>query len=249
MNRRFVPVDIAPLKISLPLLAFVAGVVDVVCFFGLFHVFAAFITGTLIILVGEIAQSEGEYSLRFVIILVFAIGAVGWSFLVDLLRTWPLLLPAMLAVEGVFLLVFATMGTIAAPLAAGYALPSIILGMIAATAMSLQNVLMATSLRSHLPTTVMTGNTVHLLRSANIIFRNRLFANEEPAVLADAKTHLRDRLRALTSFTVGVLFGGAGLKLVGFAVVAVPAALLIAVAVIHAWRALQAEAETGAERH
>ncbi len=246
MTRRHDQPKISPLTLSLPLLGFIAGVVDVVCFFGLFHVFAAFITGTLIIFLGEVAQFEGHYSLRFVIIATFVIGAIGWSLLVDFYSGRRLLLTSMLTVEGVLLLAFAVLGTAAAPLVSGADLASIVLGIIAAVAMSLQNVLMATSLSGQMPTTVMTGNTIHTLRSANVIFRS-WFGKEAPADVAEARTRLRRRLSALASFAIGVVFGGVGLKFVGFAVVAVPAVLLLGAAFMHARQALDGAPGDGAE--
>ncbi|HMB77514.1 MAG TPA: DUF1275 family protein, partial [Kiloniellaceae bacterium] len=63
----------------LPLiLAFAAGYVEAICFIGLFRTFATFITGTLMVLVIELVESEPGYLNKAVVFFSFFACTLLW---------------------------------------------------------------------------------------------------------------------------------------------------------------------------
>ncbi len=124
-------------------LAFVAGLVDVVCYLGLFHTFVAFVTGTLIILGEQLIVQDGHPRLKSVVILGFFVATVFWVQVIRRFEGATIPVPALLATEAALLGAFVLCNIILTPIINPTDPDAITLALFGVVAMSLQNTLMA----------------------------------------------------------------------------------------------------------
>lgn len=176
----------------LGVLAFVAGAVDTTTFLSLSGLFAAHVTGNLVILGATLVlhHPQGVWSKVFALP-VFAISVWVVSVTVDVLRQrcsdMPrLLLGAELALLCVGLAWFAAFGPFPNP-DSPRALPG---GMVLVAAMAVQNALNVIALANAPPTTAMTSNMTRLLVDLAKLMVGRNLASGERARLRQQSAHL-----------------------------------------------------------
>lgn len=214
-------------------LSFCSGFVDVTCFIGLYHSFTAFITGTAIIMCSELFRPDSLLWIRTVILSTFVVSAVVWVHVVRaMMRTqWPVV-RICLALECLFLVLFAvsamTLPVTADVLAAGTTLALVF----ATVATSLQNVTMQILLSFHTPTTVMTGNLMRFVVTTVERLSGDWIDSGAKVDAPDRKSAGQHYGYSLASFLVGGVLGAWSIQTIGFAGILLPAALLAAMALL-----------------
>jgi uncharacterized membrane protein YoaK (UPF0700 family) len=204
------------------LLAFVAGFVDVQCYLGLAHAFAAFMTGTLIVLGSELADPTPGVLIRVVMIATFVPSVALASLALRELRRRlddEAIVRRFVGAEACLLAAMMLAGGLMQPLP-GVGWQMMAVAVAAVMAMSVQNVLMVHLLAFHPATTVMTLNMIHVIGYA-------LGAVAPPAPPRTNASEIRRYAWAVVPFLLGVTSGGFGYRWWGFWSVAVPVAALV----------------------
>lgn len=209
-------------------LAFVAGFVDVHCYLGLSQTFAAFMTGTLIALGAELAVPTPGASTKAAMIATFVPAVIAAAFGLKLLRRRlgdEAAIRHLLLAEALLLVVMMLLGGVLAPPPGAGGGMSVIVGMAAVVAMSVQNVLMVHLLAYHPATTVMTLNMTRMIGHAVGAMPPHPGPDGAPAPSNAAEA--RRYAAAIAPFLVGVAAGAVGYLWLGFWSVAVPVAALL----------------------
>jgi uncharacterized membrane protein YoaK (UPF0700 family) len=184
-------------------LSIVAGSVDVICFLGLGGLFAAHITGNLVVLAAHIV-TRGSTPLAPILSVPVFIAVLGFTRLVaaGLEKTHHGTLRPLLTLQFVLLVSFLTVRV-----AAGSSLdpdePSaVVAGMLGVAAMAVQNALVQISLVGAPATAVMTTDiTVFVMDVGAMLFRR------DPNEVARARIRARHTWPPIVGFTVGCGLG------------------------------------------
>jgi uncharacterized membrane protein YoaK (UPF0700 family) len=204
------------------LLAFVAGLVDTCGFVALFGLFTAHVTGNFVLIGAAIADYHGGLIAKLLALPLFVI-------VVALARSATLLLEGrrknaavpLLGFQILFLSGFLACGLLSAPMHDGDAPLAVLTGMLAVTAMAIQNAASRTVFTMHTPTTVMTGNVTQVIIDLVDLSFGR--AN------AEARLRVRKMVPAILTFTVGALCGALGYVFVHFWCLLLPIAILVVI--------------------
>lgn len=228
------PEDIRHSEQALPvLLSFVAGFIDVICYLALFRTFTAFVTGTLLILATELVHEDAELITKVVVIATFMASLFVWVMLIRRFWGHRHLRAAFLGIEAVLLLLFMVVGLALSPLRSSDAPETTAVAVIAVLAMSLQNALMALSLRAHVPTTVMTGNLTRFVISAvDMAGLGGVSAQKDAEAAFKTRRDLRHYLYVLAAFIVGAALAAFSYAAAGFYATLCPVAILLVLAVM-----------------
>jgi len=214
------------LKLLPGALSVIAGSADIISFLGLNGLFAAHITGNLILIAARIVNGSavGFAHLLSVPVFVLVLGltrllvagldAAGIASLRPLLLLQFLLLAGSLALG------------VAGPPVATDAAKSILVGMLLVSAMAVQNALVQISLKGAPSTAVMTTNITRLMMDVGEV----LFAKHSTQA-AEARRRAQHTWPAIVGFIAGAGLGAACFGAVGIWSLALPTGLaLIAVA-------------------
>ncbi len=204
------------------LLSFVAGFVDTCGFVALFGLFTAHVTGNFVLIGAAIADYHGGLIAKLLALPVFVI-------VVAVTRTLTIALEdrrknaavPLLALQILFLAGFLACGVAAVPLPDGDAPMVIVIGMLAVTAMAIQNTASRTVFIMHTPTTVMTGNVTQVVIDLVDLSLGR--------GAAEARLRIRKMVPAILTFTIGALAGALGYVFAGFWCLALPIVLLMVI--------------------
>ncbi len=216
-NRPLVPI----------LLAFCACFVDVVCILGLFHTFTAFISGTLVVLCVEVFHQSENALLKVFVLAMFLAATLFWYLAVTrLVGLRKVSVGGLFAVEAALVALFMLVAGLGDPQTAG-PLSAVTLTAVGLStiAMSLQNVIMLTILNNHVPTTMMTGNSLKLVIGIADYFRN-------PHGRTDSRSVAFHQMLVITAFGAGGLSASFLLLYFGFWVLVVPVAVLLILAAV-----------------
>jgi len=222
----------------LPLiLAFAAGYVEAICFIGLFRTFATFITGTLMVLVIELVESEPGYLNKAVVFFSFFACTLLW---VVLCRAWSgaaaLRVPVALFTEALLILLFMALGMEFEPLTHAASLGTLIVSVAAVFAMSLHSTIFFVLLKNTAPTHFMTGNLTNFTVGLVDMLRARRGSAAAGSEAQDqAAFNAWHFPSVISAFVVGVGLGAAGFEAYGFVVLAVPA-LAVGAAAFYRYR-------------
>lgn|GEM_PF-1166696 len=224
------------------LLAFCACFIDVVCIIGLFHTFTAFITGTLVVLCVEVFHHAENAGLKVFVLAMFYASTLFWYVVVTgLVRRNKVAVGHLFALEAVLVAAFMVVAGLGNPTAAGPLAPVTLAAVgLSTIAMALQNVIMLTMLNRHVPTTMMTGNSLKLVLGLADYFAH-------PANRKDSKTLIGHQLLVISAFAVGGLLASILITYFGFWVLAVPVAVLLLLAAVQPAEAAQAEEDEAGE--
>jgi uncharacterized membrane protein YoaK (UPF0700 family) len=201
------------------LLAFVAGYVDTCGFVALFGLFTAHVTGNFVLIGAAIVEYHGGLIPKLMALPVFVI-------VVAIARTVTVLMEErrknaavpLLGSQILFLAGFLACGVVAAPMQNGDAPMVVLTGMLAVTAMAIQNTASRTVFTMHTPTTVMTGNVTQVVIDLVDLSLGR--------AAAEARLRIRKMVPAILTFTVGALLGALAYTFAGFWCLAIPIAIL-----------------------
>src|SRR5262249_28263341 len=158
----------------LMLLSSIAGLVDVIGFLRLGHVFTAHITGNLVLLLADATGAASPDLAQLFSIPVFAVAVAAACLIAR--RSGPLLCRGMLLVGQALLLLLVLTLALQRPR------PSLVLAaaMAAVAAMSFQNAFIQVSLHASWSTSVMTGNVVTAIASLVALLASPSGTREEP---------------------------------------------------------------------
>lgn len=193
-----------------PLRAFTAGFVDTVGFIALFGLFTAHVTGNFVLIGASIAAFHGGIIAKLIALPVFIIVvALTHLYVTHRQRRDRNPIAALTLFEALFLAGFMAAGLAASPFTDSDSPVAIATGMLAVTAMAIQNAGARTVFATLSPTTVMTGNVTQI-----VIDTVDLIAT--PAKATEAKARLRKMLPPVLAFATGALAGGLGFVHIGF---------------------------------
>jgi len=197
------PADHAPYLLRLearlpPLLSVIAGMVDLIGFFTLGHIFTAHVTGNLVV-VAAAAVHAGPFNIaQALAIPVFMLAlALVWLIAQASHRRGPSLAWLLLLVQFLLLAAVLIFSIIARPSADTQGLTAGIAAMIAVSAMACQYALLRLAIPGAISTAVMTGN----LTNAVLAIMD-LMSKGRPLMPVDA-----DRLKRSLQLLFGFLFG------------------------------------------
>jgi uncharacterized membrane protein YoaK (UPF0700 family) len=222
------PPDGAALPVALSIrrghawtLSFVAGFVDTCVFIALFGLFTAHVTGNLVLIGSELVHNAPADAYPKLLAFASFVGAVIVAVLLDRWLEERARLPVFLLIEGALLLL--------APLAAGpfemhdpNAVPALVCGSLAASAMGFQNAMMRLRLPDLPSTTVMTTNvTQGLVDAVSVLLPVRDVASQRKR--EEAHGRIARLWPQIAWFTLGAAGGALAYKLFGLASLILPA--------------------------
>jgi uncharacterized membrane protein YoaK (UPF0700 family) len=184
-------------------LSIVAGSVDVICFLGLGGLFAAHITGNLVVLAAHIVTG-GPTPLAPILSVPVFIAVLGFTRLVaaGLEKTHHGTLRPLLTLQFVLLVSFLTVRVAAGSGLDPDAPSAVVAGMLGVAAMAVQNALVQISLVGAPATAVMTTDiTVFVMDVGAMLFRR------DPNEVARARGRARHTWPPIVGFTVGCGLG------------------------------------------
>lgn len=210
-------------KLLPAVLSVTAGSVDVISFLGLGGLFAAHITGNLVVLaahivIGDAAPVAPMLSVPvFMVVLVLTRLLAGGLEAMRLASLRPLLLLQFLLLAG-FLAMSVAAGPHLDP-TKGYA---VLAGMLGVSAMAVQNALVQVSLTGAPSTAVMTTNVTRFTMDVGEMLLAR-----DPQALAKARTRAKHTWPAIVGFAAGCGLGAACEAAFGLRSLALPAGLAL----------------------
>jgi uncharacterized membrane protein YoaK (UPF0700 family) len=226
----------APLPKPMPvLLSFVAGYVDSYTYLALFGLFAAQVTGSFVIAGAELVTRDYGVAGKLLAIVAFLVAAAITAALIHLARNaGAAALPSMLALEAALLAIFAAMLLFGPTIENANNWHGVVAGLVAASAMGAQSVLVRLLMKGIPQTNVMTGNMTQLgIATTELILAWRRFARSQHGATAIREFHeVREQLLTVLSVAVGFL-AGALAGAIAFAATNVRGAVL-AVAIVAA---------------
>jgi uncharacterized membrane protein YoaK (UPF0700 family) len=226
--------EVEPLPAAMPmLLSFVAGYVDSYTYLALFGLFVAQVTGSFVIAGAELVSHDYGIAGKLLAIVAFLVAAALTAALIAWAReSGRAGLPWMLALEAALLAVFVAILLLGPRVKNASDWHGIVAGMVAATAMGAQSVLVRLLMKGIPQTNVMTGNMTQLgIETTELILAWRRRARDPhnfAAVRAFNEVHAR--LWTVLSVALGFL-GGAAAGATAFATTGLRGALL-AVAIV-----------------
>ncbi len=210
------------------LLSLTAGAVDTAGFVALYGIFTAHVTGNFVLAGAALAHHEAGLGVRLAMFPVFALSvAIGAWIDHRVRRAGASAFRRLLLAEAAALLAFLLAGLRwGQDLRGGILQPEVAwLGAIGVFAMGLQNVLMRMEGPSLPASTVMTGNFTGLIADLT------LYALEsDPATRAQSARRLERTWPSVVGFLGGSVLGAVGIVHAGFGVLALPLAIVLALA-------------------
>src|SRR3984957_19530503 len=210
-----------------PVLSVIAGMVDLIGFFTLGHVFTAHITGNLVV-VAAAAVRAGPFELaQALAIPVFMLAlAVIWLIAQASHRRGPSLARLLLSVQFLLLAAVLIFSVVTKPSTREHAQMACIAVMFAVSAMACQYALLRLAIPGAISTAVMTGNL-----NNTVLSLMDLLSRRHPLLPADG-SRFRRSIQLLFGFLLGGGVGAAAVSLMGDWAWSLPAALAaVAIAV------------------
>ena len=198
-------------------LGFISGFVDTLGFIALYGLFAAHITGNVVMLASAVVV-EHRYgvAIKLLAIPIFIVAAIVTRFFIIRRerRTLDATAHVMLA-EAVLLIAFMGLALASAPFENQDSLAAIATGLVAATAMGVQNTAARTFMSGLPPTTVMTGNLMQIIVDiVDLLHRH--------GALPAQRERLSRLVPLMLAFSVGALLGAVGYFTIGFLALVAP---------------------------
>ena len=194
------------------LLSFVAGYVDSYTYLALFGLFVAQVTSSFVIAGGEIVRHQPGSAGKLLVIVVFVFAAAATTLIVGLLReTGRAALPWLLGLEAALLTAFVAMLLLGPPINGASDGYGIVTGLVAASAMGAQSVLVRLLMKGIPQTNVMTGNMTQLgIATTELVLAWRRCAHEPDSRAASADfATVRGQLWTVLLVAAGFLLGAA----------------------------------------
>jgi uncharacterized membrane protein YoaK (UPF0700 family) len=217
-------VDTSRNRTSLPIvLSLIAGSTDVVGFLGL-GLFTAHITGNLVVLTAHVVLRGDRGPLApmlavpvFMVVLALTRLLVGRCAALDIDARRPLLLSQFLLLAGAFVLGIAGASGVEPNGRYG-----ILAGMLAVSAMAVQNALLQLTLMQAPTTVAMTGNVTRL--TLDVV---EMLVGHDSKTVASARRRARQTWPVVAGFAVGCVLGAACHAAIGLWALALPTSLAL----------------------
>jgi len=198
-------------------LGFISGFVDTLGFIALYGLFAAHITGNVVLLASAVVVDHRYgVAIKLLAIPTFIVAAIVTRFFIIRRerRTLDATAHVMLA-EAVLLIAFMGLALASAPFENQDSLAAIATGLVAATAMGVQNTAARTFMSGLPPTTVMTGNLMQIIVDiVDLLHRH--------GALPAKRERLSRLVPLMLAFSVGALLGAVGYFTIGFLALVAP---------------------------
>jgi uncharacterized membrane protein YoaK (UPF0700 family) len=192
-----------------PLLSVIAGMVDVIGFLSL-GLFTAHITGNIVVIAALLVRGGPPHMAQLLSVPVFVIAvAAVWRIAKALKRRGPALSRPLLLIQFLLLTCVLIFSVIYSPAVNPHGWMSVVIAMIAVSAMACQFTLLRLSFPVAPSTAVMTGN----LTNAALLLLDRL-SRSQPFT-EDANEHLSTTLKLLIGFFAGCIAGAAAVSWLG----------------------------------
>jgi uncharacterized membrane protein YoaK (UPF0700 family) len=192
-----------------PLLSVIAGMVDVIGFLSL-GLFTAHITGNLVVIAALLVRGGAPNMAQVLSVPVFVIAVTAvWRIAKALKRRGPALARPLLLIQFLLLTCVFILSVIYSPAVNQHGWMSVVIAMIAVSAMACQFALLRLSLPVAPSTAVMTGNLTNAVMSLlDTVSRSQPLTPE-------ADEHLRKTLKLLAGFFAGCIAGAAAVSWLG----------------------------------
>nr|WP_298682195.1 YoaK family protein [uncultured Dongia sp.] len=205
-----------------PLRAFTAGFVDTTGFIALFGLFTAHVTGNFVLIGASLAEFHDGIIAKLLALPVFIIVvAAAHLYVIRQQRRERDAAGVLMIAECVFLAAFMAAGLAASPFLDADAPVTIATGMLAVTAMAVQNAGARSVFATLSPTTVMTGNVTQIVIDLVDLALS-------PSKAAEVKPRLKKMIPAVLTFTLGALGAALAYLAIGFWCLLIPIAAIIA---------------------
>jgi uncharacterized membrane protein YoaK (UPF0700 family) len=198
------------------ILGFISGFVDTLGFIALFGLFAAHITGNVVLIAASLVDNRYGLAIKFVAIPVFILAAVVTRlYIIRRERRDRDAAAHVLLAEAALLTAFMAMALASSPFDSSDSAAALATGLLAATAMGIQNTAARTFMGGLPPTTVMTGNLIQII----VDFLDVLHGHGN---LKAKRTRLAELVPLILAFTAGTICGAVGYVTIGFWALAAP---------------------------
>jgi uncharacterized membrane protein YoaK (UPF0700 family) len=233
-----------PLPLAMPvLLSFVAGYVDSYTYLTLFGLFVAQVTSSFVVAGAQFVTHDHGIAGKLLVVVAFLVAAALTAALIVWARgRGRAALPWMLALEAALLAIFAAM-LLAGPRVTGAGdWHGIIAGLVAASAMGAQSVLVRLLMKGIPQTNVMTGNMTQLgIAVTDLVMAWRQFARSRHGAKArEDFAAVREQVSTVLFIALGFFFGAAAgaaaFATTGLRGTLVAVAIVAALAVWAHWR-------------
>jgi uncharacterized membrane protein YoaK (UPF0700 family) len=197
-------------------LGFISGFVDTLGFVALFNLFAAHITGNVVLIAASLIDQHYGLAIKLLAIPAFIVAAIVTRFYIIRRERRELDAAAhVLIAEAILLAAFMGLALASVPFERQDSFAAIATGLVAATAMAVQNTAARTFMNGLPPTTVMTGNLMQIIVDAvDVVHRHGKL---------EAKYDRLSKLVPLTlAFTGGAICGAVGYVTIGFLALVAP---------------------------
>ncbi|MES0883091.1 DUF1275 family protein [Roseibium sp. SCP14] len=209
-------------------LAFCACFVELICIIGLFHTFTAVITGSFVMLFVNMVDRPSYLPVNITVITAYLFMSFVWYAVISKLkRRGAVSLRNLFVLEAALIAAFMMFAGLSVPFSGPAALQTLISVCLATSAMSLQATIMTEVLRSHGPTTFMTGKTNRLVAG---LYDGWFGGKETFPSTGAARTAALNTGSTMAAFAAGGFAGSIAMKLFGFWALSVPLAILLTVA-------------------
>lgn len=219
--------DLPPAPImTATLLAFTSGFVDTLSFIALFGLFAAHVTGNFVLIATSLAEFRHGLWMKVLAIPVFIAAAVCTRlFIIRRERRGLDAMTPVLVLQATILTVFMLVAVRNEPFKDHESMIAIATGLLAATAMAVQNTAARTFLSDLPPTTVMTGNMIQIIvDSVDLLLGH--------GAVRDKRARLAKLVPMLLAFVAGTLAGAVGYLTVGFISLLLPVLAIAGVSIL-----------------
>jgi uncharacterized membrane protein YoaK (UPF0700 family) len=192
-----------------PLLSVIAGMVDVIGFLSL-GLFTAHITGNLVVIAALLVRGGPPHMAQVLSVPMFVIAvAAVWRIAKALKRRGPTLSRPLLLIQFLLLTCVLIFSVIYRPAVNPHGWMSVVIAMIAVSAMACQFALLRLSFPVAPSTAVMTGN----LTNAALLLLEKLSGSQP--LTEDANERLKNILKLLVGFFAGCIAGAAAVSWLG----------------------------------
>lgn len=216
-------------------LAFTSGFVDVLSFVALFGLFAAHITGNVVMMAASLTEFHHGFWIKLLAVPSFVLTAIATRLYIIRRERHALEAAAhVMIAQSVLLGLFMVVALVFPPFARHHVFISpfghqsvgaIAAGMLAAAAMAVQNTAARTFLAGLSPTTVMTGNLIQVIVDAvDVGLRH--------GDLEAKRARLARLVPMLLAFVAGIVLGALGYHFFGFLALLLPIATTALLAVL-----------------
>jgi uncharacterized membrane protein YoaK (UPF0700 family) len=205
-------------RATMSMLGYISGFVDTLGFIALFALFPAHITGNFVLIAASFVDYRHGLLLKALAIPVFILAAIATRlYMIRHERRSRDPSAHILIAEAALLTLFMAVALAATPFANQDSPATIATGLLAATAMAVQNTAARTSLGGLPPTTVMTGNLMQIIVDLLDVVHGHGAVEAKRARLANL-------VSLMLSFSAGAITGAIGYLTIGFLALLAPIA-------------------------